>query len=320
VYLKDQKLVEKWGEYKVPFRGDFHPVTIRVYLPEGGHSDVYAMQNIDGTRYLTLSSVKKGSVLHLSISSIFLLPIRGSRSSSRCPRPPSSATASRGAFFSRRRGPKGMKVNFLTHPVASMKEQEMEDRVLYSMEMGPQKAVHREGYMGSRLNYLPWFAFSTMSDMREFVSWYNGLLRGTSRIDPEFCRTRFAGGDTDATLKKVYEYVARDVDLRSRLLYYPGVADDTSYIKRGTAEDKAVLAKAILENLGIASFLALASPAGFPATGDFVSPHIFTDVLLFVAAQPRQGGGMDLPMSTSSVAPCARRLKEDRHRHRRGRI
>ncbi len=294
VYLKDQKLVEKWGEYKVPFRGDFNPVTIRVYLPEGGHSDVYSMQNIDGTRYLTLSSVKKGSVLHLSY--IVDFPVTDPRQSQFFSLPPTTIQRygeSVAHFSLGVVAPKGMKVNFLAHPETAIREQEMEDRVLYSMETGPRKAVNREGYMGNRLNYLPWFAFSTMSDMREFVCWYNGLLRGTSRIDPEFCRARFAGGDTDTTLKKVYEYVARDVDLRSRLLYYPGVAEDTSYIKRGTAEDKTVLAKAILENLGIASFLALARPADFPATGEFVSPHIFTDVLLFVPLSRDRGMWMD---------------------------
>jgi len=37
ITLGDQKGIEKWGEYRVPYRGTFTPVRVRVHRPDGGY-------------------------------------------------------------------------------------------------------------------------------------------------------------------------------------------------------------------------------------------------------------------------------------------
>jgi len=174
-----------------------------------------------------------------------------------------------------------------------MKSERTEEGTVYSLELNDLPAVHREEYIGSRLNALPFVGFSTMKELKDVVSWYNGLLAGTSDYADEAFLSRFKGRGFEETLRMVYGYVSREIDLRGKELYDPDKASDTMYRKSGTVEDKAVLAKSMLEGLGIKSYVALVKGGAFPYTGTSCRRTCFPNVLLYVPAGKGEGEWLD---------------------------
>ncbi|HPQ51833.1 MAG TPA: DUF3858 domain-containing protein [Spirochaetota bacterium] len=294
VYLNNEKIIDRWGEYRVPYRGTFIPVKVRVYHQDGSHSDEYQVRDVNNVKYLNFSSLKKGSVMRVAY--IVRNPIVSPRKTRHFSIPLTPVQDYQESVLHFRLGvsaPKGMNVDFFIHPGTDITKKELDDRVLYTAELGRQKAVYRESFSGNRLNYLPCYAFSTVPDTASLAVWYDGLIEGTGSLGEHETAETFRGGTVLDTITKVYDYVAREIEPQRRILYYPGKARDTHYLKRGTPEDKVILARAILRNLGIASYPALADRAGFPDTGGMVSPYRYSDVLLYVPFDRASGLWMD---------------------------
>jgi hypothetical protein len=66
IHVRDQKSINKWGEYRVPSRGRMYPVRVRVYHRNGDFSDSYRIEKINGNYYINISSLKVGSVIHIA--------------------------------------------------------------------------------------------------------------------------------------------------------------------------------------------------------------------------------------------------------------
>jgi hypothetical protein len=103
----------------------------------------------------------------------------------------------------------------------------------------------------------------------------------------------FAGKNVSGSVEKVFKFVEREVELLGDVLYLPGVAMNTAHVKRGTAEDKVILAKAILDGLGIRSYLAFARSANAPDIGEYMAPDAFTHILLYVPLTGAKGWFLD---------------------------
>ena len=97
----------------------------------------------------------------------------------------------------------------------------------YSMRIENRAPVRVEKAMGNRLNYLPIYAISTMRDKKDFVRWYNSLIRGSSDLRADDIRSKFGSRDVRDTIRAVYEYVSREIDTLGNVLYYPDSAAAT---------------------------------------------------------------------------------------------
>ncbi len=294
IYLKDQKAIQKWGEYEVPFSGKIHPVRIRVYGSDGSFSDSYRIHKLHGNSYVTLSSLKEESIVHISYyldnpidepqgSHFFTVPFTRIQ----------NFNEELSYFSLKIIAPESIKVNFSFNRELQLTSKNVGDRVIYSASLGNLEKVHQEDFMGNFLNHLPYFAFSTMNNLNDFVMWYNGRITGSSEVDIDSIRHRFKGNSISEVVKSVYDYVTREIDLTGRVLFYPEKAMDTLFHRRGTVEDKVILARAILSELGIKSYLAFARRDDLPDPGSFVSPGNFTDILLYVPLDVKTGHWMD---------------------------
>ncbi|MCX7678680.1 MAG: hypothetical protein N2316_05625 [Spirochaetes bacterium] len=282
VILNDQKAIAQWGEYSVVHRGTFKPVRIRVYHPDGEYTDAYSMQDVDGENYINLPSLKENSFVHISY--YVENPIREPLYANLFALPPTEICSFEEPvkeFFFSVSFPKDIQCNVIMPEGAEQFEREMDSIVQYSFVMKEIPGIVRERFGGNRLNMLPFYAFSTLRDESDFARWYRGLLVGVFDIDQKMCAEQFRGRGLNL-IENVYEFVARNVELEQRNLYYPQKASDVFYMRRGGAEGKVILAKAILERFGILSFIAFARRADRPALSNFISPHVFTDVLLCI--------------------------------------
>jgi tetratricopeptide (TPR) repeat protein len=293
ISLADQKGIEKWGEYRIPYRGPFTPVRIRVYQPGGGYTDAYTIQSVDGVKYINLPSLKEKSLVRLSyyvenpvnepaLSRFFTIPLTTA----------GEFNEPLARFSFTVLAPPEMKVNLLALPGVPLEEKVSGGLKSRSFGFTGLPAVARESFSGNRLGILPFYSFSTMAGLKDLAAWYQGQLKGVFDADGEFCRRRFTGGGAKL-VESVYDFVAREIDHRGRYLYYPSKASDVLYRKRGTVEEKVILAKSILARLGVLSYMALARALDFPDTGSYVSPDIFTDILLYVPLTRDNGLWLD---------------------------
>ena len=133
---------------------------------------------------------------------------------------------------------------------------------------------------------------NNIKDIKDFVFWYKGLLQGAFEIEIDRINLRFSRRTQDNKIKAVYEYISSNIKLKGNGLFSPHKAMDTLYKKRGTVEDKTILALSILSELGIKSYLAFAGQGDFSNSSDF-SPGIFTNILLYVPLDVKTGLWMD---------------------------
>ena len=97
---------------------------------------------------------------------------------------------------------------------------------------------------------------SGIKDIRDFAIWYNGLLKDATEIDRAHL-PHFTGTGQDEQIKEVYGYVSSSIAFNGRDLFFPHKTNDTLYKKRGSVEDKTVLASAMLAELELNLILLL---------------------------------------------------------------
>ena len=281
IHLRDQQSVDKWGEYRVPSRGRMYPVRVRVYHREGDFSDSYRIEKINGRYYINISSLKVDSIVHIAYYLDF--PITEPRDSDFFSSPfmiiqdfdePVSY------FTLKVIAPRDKEVYFCFNRNPHIRREYLNDTVMYRGEFENLEPIQREAISGNRLNHLPFIAFSTMQSIKDFVIWYNGLLRGNVKVDGSV--ERFRGDDVGNAVVKVYDFVSREIDLLTNVLYFPEKAQNTLFKKSGSVEDKVILAKSILSSIGIKSYIAFARDGDLPHIGSFISPGIFSKILLYV--------------------------------------
>ncbi len=283
IYIADRKGIDRWGEYRIDQSGQVNPVKVRVYSPEGSFSDSYSIEKVNGAQYVNLPSLKEKSVLHISyfIDNPFVL--QGDSGLMSIPfTTVQDFEEPVDSFYLKVLAPQDVHLRFSTSSEMKIETEKSGSLSVYSIKLKNLPAVRKEGYMGSSLNYLPYYAVSSFRDYSDFMRWYNGLAAGAFVMESAPGTAGIKGDSIGDITRQVYMAVTRDIDLTGHVLYYPEKAADTGYRKRGTAEDKVVLAKAMLDGLGIRSYVAFARNRDLPKTGDFVSPHLFTHILLFV--------------------------------------
>ena len=294
VYLRGQKGIDSWGEYRVPYRGEIHPVRVRTYFDGGGYSDSYRIRKVNGGSYINLNSLRKESIVQISYLIDNPRSIDGNPLS--LAHPPEllqNYDEPVRALMVRVVAPEEIPLDFRFRDSWTVKRENAEGSNIYTVRARDLGAVRREKQSGSDMNSLPFFAFSAMRDPVDFIRWYSGLLEGRDRFreaaDLAFLKKEGAAG----TIRSVYDQVAHRLALTGNALYYPEHADDTWSRKSGTGEDKVILAKAILEGLGIESHIAFSTKIEMPDFGSFISPHVFTSILLHVPVEGGRGYWLD---------------------------
>jgi len=266
----------------IPYRGRVRPVHIRVYDDKGGATDSYTLQKIQNDMYVNINSLKKNSIIHVSYivddpvttplgSSLFSLPVEYLQ---HYDEPVNKVSIKVIA-------PPGMKVNFLFKTKVPVVKTAAEGLQQYSATLVNVPPVKNEPYSGGRMNCLQYYSFSTLDGFDDFVVWYNGLCAGRSGplASPA---DSFKKGSIEETIAAVYDFIARDIELQRALLFYPEYADNTLFRKRGSPEDKVILARAMLDSLGVKSYVAFARNKYIPDAGTYVFHDYFTHILLYV--------------------------------------
>jgi hypothetical protein len=282
IHVGNDAGVRRWGDIRIPYRGELRPVHLRVYDGKGGAADSYTLHKIQDDMYVNINSLQKNSIIHLSYivdnpittpagSSLFSLPVEYlqhydepvNRVSIRVIAPP------------------GMKVRFLFKAGVPVVRTSFEGLQLYTATIDGIPPVKKEPNSGGRLNCLHYYSFSTMEGFDDFAAWYNGLRAG--RDGPLASPADAFKKDTiEETVTAVYNFIARDIELQRAVLFYPEYAENTFFRKRGTPEDKVILARAMLNSLGIKSYIAFARNRNLPDTDGYVYHDYFTHVLLYV--------------------------------------
>ncbi|HSV96623.1 MAG TPA: hypothetical protein VLM75_06780 [Spirochaetota bacterium] len=299
IYIHDSRGIERYGEFRLEHGNRVYPVRARVYREDGSYSDAGRIIRVDGTSYLSLPSLGERSVIHVAYYADNPFDLRGS---SRIFATPIAAIhdfdEALGVFSCRVIAPEDMDVK-IVYTGGEVTHRRRNGMIEYLMRSESHKPVRMERAMGNRLQYLPLYSISTMRNRKEFAIWYNGLVRDAFSLPDDDIRTKFAGGSVDEAARRIYAFVSREIDLLGNVLYYPEKAATTMMKRRGTPEDKAVLARAMLECLGIRSYFAFTGGRDFPDLRGFVSPGIFSHVLLYVPIDRRGGVWIDFSQANN---------------------
>jgi hypothetical protein len=302
VYLKKHSAVAKWGEYRLPYSGKFKPIQVKVISKDGNVSEAFTVQKTDGAVYLNIADISEKSILHLSY--IIEEPIKSPRGSLMFSLPFTSIQnydEPVSEFIFRVSAPDNVNVKFYYKDKWEVKKISADSNTVYSIEEKNLFAPHRENFSGSAFNILPFIAFTTMDGPADFTQWYMGLVYGKDKISGCNVDQALKGNSTEDTVKKIYEYTARGIELSLGWIYYPDAPDNTIYLRSGTSENRVLLAKALLETFGIKSYIAFARNRLLPPVSEYYSPEIFSDIILYVPVDINKSIWLDFG---STGLPC----------------
>ncbi len=302
VYLKKHSAVARWGEYRLPYSGKFKPIQVRVISKDGSFSEAFTVQKTDGAVYLNIADISEKSILHISY--IIEEPVKSPRGSLMFSIPFTAVQnydEPVSEFVFRVAAPDDVKVKFYYKDRWEVKKTSSDSITVYTIEEKNLSAPHRENFSGSAFNILPFIAFTTMENNADFTQWYLGLVYGKDKISEYNIDPALKGNSTEETVKKVYDFASRSIELSSGWMYYPDAPDNTIYGRSATAENRMLLAKSLLETFGIKAYIAFARSRLLPQINDFYSPEIFSDILLYVPLDIKKGLWLDF---SSSGLPC----------------
>ncbi|TAL38031.1 MAG: hypothetical protein EPN93_05050 [Spirochaetes bacterium] len=294
LYVHDQKGVEKWGEYRVPLAGKIHPLRARVYDGEGRYSDSFRIEEVNGAYYINLANLKEKSTIHVAYSVDNPFSIQGESGFTAIPamilqdfEEPLHALSLKIV------APASVRLTMDHRADAAPVMTIRDENAIYSLRLQNLPFIKHEENAGAAGNHLPYFGASTMIDASDITQWYAGLLMNKPGQDGRSIKLRFGGPDDEQTAIRVYSYVENDIDLSGNALYYPDSPRDVEYKRKGTVEDKVLLARNILAGCGIKAFPAFAKRIELPESGRFVSPGAFSDILLFIPGLGSEGIWLD---------------------------
>lgn len=298
IRVHDDKGVARWKKIRIPWAGRFQPVRIRVYEAPGSFSSSYSLRYDGGHGCVSFDSLKKNSVIHLSY--IVEAAAQDSRKSGFITIPAEYIQIFREPvriFSLAVIAPKECTVRFFLNDNQSVSESRFENSKLYSLILKNMPASDRESCAGDAMNNHNFYAISSMEDEDDFVNWYQGMLVGKTTLPASFSPDSLKGGTIEKTIANVYEFVSRGIKLSDESQYHPEDLADILGRKRGSAENKSLLARAILQRLGIAAYLSFARDTYLPDPGGFVSPDNFTSTLLYVPLDMNDSRWLDFSNS-----------------------
>ncbi|MBN1495832.1 MAG: DUF3857 domain-containing protein [Spirochaetes bacterium] len=281
IQVNNNEGVDKWREIRIPFQGMFRPVSMRVYDMRGSYTDPCVIQKTNEGTSVFISSLAKKKVIHLSY--IIDDPIATLRKSSlfslaECiqnyDEPVIQATV-------RVTVPAKMKLNFRFKTPVPLSTSKIGDHSVYSATLTnipPVQLGHRsDGKLDSPYSY----SFTTMQGFGDFVAWYGGLIREASGQSP-LNGVPVRKGSLEETITGVYDFVVREIEPGASVMFYPVPPETTLFRKKGSVENRVLLARALLRDRGIRSYIALARDKSLSEPGDAVTHDYFNTLLLYV--------------------------------------
>lgn len=300
IYVNNDLGVERWSNIKIPYRGYLQPVHLLVYDETGNTNSSYNIA--DNGDAVKLNFLKKNSIIHLSY--IIDNPIT-EPSGSRFFSVPGEFLQNYDEPVERLSikviAPEKMDVRFFIKQKVPVVESHIDNLKLHSITIDKLPAIKKENSSDDKIKDLCYFSFSTMNNLNDFVLWYEGLLTGKMTIPDAKLINALQKETVEETVASVYSFVSRDIQLQGNKMYAPEKMDAVLYRKQGTVEDKVLLAQALLDRLGIKSFVAFARNKLLPDTGNYVSPEIFTHILLYVPLDASESLWLDF---SGQVSGC----------------
>lgn len=279
VRVNDEPGVRRWGTVRLSGSGEFRPVRVRVYGSDGEYADDFSVSRNNGSVCLHIGPLRKNSILHLSY--IMDNRVEGSGVISMGPEylQEYDEPVKRVSFMVI--APEEMKLYFMESRGVRVEEGRSGPARTYSIVMKDLVPVRMEPLPAGKDGTLHAVSFSTVGAPEDFVTWYNGLLLLSYRpLDMD--TGRFAGKNVEQTINAVYEFASHEIALEQGRIGSPSRVDETLFRKSGTVEDKVLLARALLERMGIRSYIAFARNKFLPDPGAMIHNGYFTDILLYV--------------------------------------
>ena len=293
IHLNNEKGIENWGEYKIPYQGTLHPIIFRVYYDDGTFSDTYSVNRVDSSFYVNLFGLKKNSILVMQyIVDNPVALMSGSAFYTLNPDFLQSYEEPLDAFKVSIVAARDMRLTVQNSggwDIISSRD----DKNYYSFSGKDLPVVYFENFSGSDENSLPWYGFSTMESADDIAVWYSALTRFKNYQGVAEYAETLRGANTDETLKKVYNNISREVLLVGNSLFSPDTPQTVLYRKSGSVEDKVLTAKEILSHLGITSYFALARSKMKPSSEKICGSDYFDSALLYIPLSDGDGHWCD---------------------------
>ncbi|MBN2039999.1 MAG: hypothetical protein JW864_08165 [Spirochaetes bacterium] len=273
---------DKYKKYRVPFNGKIHPVKILIYK-DGAVTDYHDIINNNNGRYINLETVTDGSAVNISYYIDNPVSPKGLNFFSASDIMIKRKEEALSYFFLKAIAPEDIKFEFNINRDFKIQSELSENKNIYSIELKDLPGKEKENTC---------LSFSNMKDPADFVMWYSGLIQTKYSLLNKSFLSEFKKSNSADTVKSVFEFVSEKIVLTGNDLFSPENPADIIKEKKGSAEDKAVLASIILKQLGIKAYLAFTGKNPGLYT-DCIFPEMFNRILLYAPLNMKKGLWLD---------------------------
>ncbi|TFH43470.1 MAG: transglutaminase domain-containing protein [Chrysiogenales bacterium] len=282
IHLSDAKGVWRYGEIRIPCRGRFNPVRVRVYNKQGIVANSYTFRKEGDEVCVNIASLGRNSIIHLaySIDNAVFTP-GGGRLFSYPPEYLQGYNEPAVAILIKVITPEEMEVDFRFRDEIPVESIASDGFRYHTIRMGGLSSVEKERLSGDRGNSLAFYSFSTMNGFEDFSALRKGSI-GVGENGTAEKATSLKKEGLEKTVAAVYDFVSRGIDLDERESGLTSSPENILNERHGTAEEKAMLARALLDRLGIRSYLAFGRDRLQPVMTGYMFHEYYTDCLLFV--------------------------------------
>ena len=281
IYIASNNEIRDYGEYKIPFKSGASVIKARVYYRDGSFTDSVQMHNENNAQYITISNLKKDSLLHViyqndintedNLSTMFEY----------------NSPALHGYNYAVNSieisiiYPLDLKLNFHANYNGKEKRLSKNDyqRYNYSIENIP--PVSDEPYSGIYKNRPFRFCIS-LGNSEDFFEYYKSNFPDnlSTSLYSSFFSYNYSAKSKMKIINEIYNDLISNYKIQGSLSYYPQDPNDTMYKKKGSPEDLVFLCKYLLYNQGINSY-----PALIKDQTDFCGTpfsNSFSDIVLYI--------------------------------------
>jgi|GEM_PF-3150374 len=286
IYLRNDKDVEKYGEYRIPFSRGVSIVHAETYDRKGKVVSSSRITEVNSSLYLSIEGAEKDNLLHIAYEAdSYNVNLYG------------SALIDTGTIY----------INDYNEPVLSAEVILTVDRAVnveirHSNDLQGIKDIDN-GFITTRLkakailgvesednspdsrSLLSWYSISSVQNHYDLASWYRGVFLGkfSQTISP--VKTKRSRVEIIKDVCKEISTLMRSGDDSPQYIRF---AEDVLHSGIATAHEKMITAVELIRRKGIESYPCLAAERFYPSVDNEASIEKFSAYLLYVPGDDKE--------------------------------
>ncbi|HEY1406404.1 MAG TPA: hypothetical protein VF857_07340, partial [Spirochaetota bacterium] len=300
INIRNDKDIERYGEYRIPFNGNISVLQARIYYRDGKSISSNKVTEVNANSYISFDGVTKDCLIHISYEIDGYRSVLGK-----------SDLIESGTIFVNDYDEEVSDVEVVIAHPSSLKmkihhsqnlleeNEKQNDMLICRLRSKILQSVEHEANAPDDRDLLSWYSLSSILNYNDLVSWFNGVNLGKMATVKEY---HVPNKSRMEKIRRTYSEVNKIIVQKDRREENVRYIDDVLFFGSGTVTEKTLIAKALLLKNGIQSYLSLVANRSDNVAPQEITFEKYESALLYI---PGMGEETDMWLDFSDPhLPC----------------